>query len=47
MMKTISLFFILGLMASCASQEAKRDPSSVDKVDHRHYQFTERFTRER
>lgn len=33
MAKTVALFFVLGLMVSCASYHNERSISSVDEVD--------------
>lgn len=44
MAKTMALFFVLGLMISCASHHNDRGISSVDKHEPHTYQY-ERFTR--
>lgn len=36
MAKTIALFFVLGLMVSCASYHNDRSISSVDEAEQRH-----------
>jgi len=42
MAKTIALFFVLGLMVSCASYRNERGISSVDQEEHQKHKFVER-----
>jgi hypothetical protein len=42
MAKTIALFFVLGLMVSCASYRNERGISSVEQEEHQKHKFIER-----
>jgi hypothetical protein len=42
MAKTVALFFVLGLMVSCASNHDERGISSVDQQEKEHFQHFDR-----
>lgn len=42
MAKTIALFFVLGLMVSCASYHNERGISSVEQEEYQKHKFIER-----
>ena len=45
MAKTMALFFVLGLMVSCASYHNERAISSVDQVDKEHHYHERAYVR--